>query len=205
MEADIMMNKIELSKGTSIDIDKNNKRIVLGGGCFWGVDEYFKRMPGVVRTFVGYANGSSLGVSYEEVCTGLTGHVEVVFIEYDPKTIDLYHILKYFFKIIDPTINNRQGNDVGTQYRTGIYYIDEIDEKLIKAFIDGIKVSYNNPIVTEVLPLENMTIAEEYHQDYLEKNPGGYCHITFETIPDSDEILTSDNPLWSSEYVKMSE
>lgn len=199
-----MKRNIELSNETVIDVAKDNRRIVLGGGCFWGVEAYFSQLPGVVRTFVGYANGNSVDTSYEEVCTGTTAHAEVVFVEYNPKIIDTKHILKYFFKIIDPTILNRQGNDVGTQYRTGIYTIDEIDEEIVREFVKDISKEYSDEIVVEVKPLENLAIAEEYHRDYLKKNPGGYCHITFETLPDKDAVLVEKN-LWSDEYVKKSD
>lgn len=152
-----------------------NKKIYLGGGCFWGVEEFFKR-KGVLDTTVGYANSDVENPSYELVCSGSTHAVEAVEVVYN---CDLVEILKDFFSIIDPTLINRQAMDIGTQYRTGIYFIDEEDEKVIKDFIDSVKDNYKKPIQTEVLPLKNFYIAEEYHQDYLVKNPGGYCHIKF--------------------------
>lgn len=153
------------------------KEIALAGGCFWGVDEYFSRKKGVISTKAGYANGIKENPTYKEVCTGRTGHAETVLVQYDEALITLTEILEKFFKVIDPTILNRQGNDIGTQYRTGIFYIDEADVTAITAFIDLKRKDYKAQIVTEVVPLKNFYDAEEYHQDYLKKNPRGYCHI----------------------------
>ncbi|MBP1918116.1 peptide-methionine (S)-S-oxide reductase MsrA [Youngiibacter multivorans] len=157
------------------------KEIALAGGCFWGVDEYFSRKKGVKSTKAGYANGIKENPTYNEVCTGRTGHAETVLVQYDESLISLTEILEKFFKVIDPTILNRQGNDIGTQYRTGIYYLDEADIPVITAFIDLKRTNYKKSIVTEVLPLKNFYDAEEYHQDYLKKNPRGYCHIDLNT------------------------
>jgi len=153
------------------------KNIVVAGGCFWGVEAYFKLIKGVVTTRVGYANGHKENPTYKEVCTGTTGHAEVCKITYDDNLIGLKRILKYLFRIIDPTLLNRQGNDRGTQYRTGIYYNNETEAREIEEYIEEISSSYSSPIVTEVLPLTSYYDAEDYHQDYLTKNPGGYCHI----------------------------
>lgn len=153
------------------------KEIALAGGCFWGVDEYFSRKKGVISTKAGYANGIKENPTYKEVCTGRTGHAETVLVKYDEEVITLTEILEKFFKVIDPTVLNRQGNDIGTQYRTGIFYIDEADVPAITAFIDSKRKDYKAQIVTEVEPLKNFYDAEEYHQDYLKKNPRGYCHI----------------------------
>ncbi len=153
------------------------KKIVLGGGCFWGMEAYFKRLNGVVRTEVGYANGQTLEPTYKEVCTNTTGHAEVLYLEYDPSLITLETILTHLWKVIDPTLLNRQGGDIGSQYRTGIYYLDEADVPVIHASKDNEQLKYEKPIVTEVEPLKYYYPAEEYHQDYLTKNPGGYCHI----------------------------
>ncbi len=153
------------------------KEIALAGGCFWGVDEYFSRKKGVISTKAGYANGIKENPTYNEVCTGRTGHAETVLVKYDEAVITLTEILEKFFKVIDPTILNRQGNDRGTQYRTGIYYLDEADIPKIEEFIESKRSEYSAPIVTEILPLKNFYDAEEYHQDYLKKNPRGYCHI----------------------------
>jgi len=153
------------------------KEIALAGGCFWGVDEFFSRKEGVLSTKSGYSNGQVDNPTYEEVCTGKTGHAETVLVQYDESRISLETILEKFFKVIDPTSLNRQGNDIGTQYRTGIYYIDTKDKETIDNFIEQKQPRYSSPIVVEVEPLRNFFDAEEYHQDYLKKNPRGYCHI----------------------------
>jgi len=152
-------------------------KIVLGGGCFWGMEAYFKRLNGILKTEVGYANGQTLEPTYKEVCTNTTGHAEVLYLEYDPAVISLEVILSHLWKVIDPTLLNRQGGDIGSQYRTGIYYLDEADVPVIHASKDNEQLKYEKPIVTEVEPLKYYYPAEEYHQDYLTKNPGGYCHI----------------------------
>lgn len=153
------------------------KKIVLGGGCFWGMEAYFKRFDGVLKTEVGYANGHTVDPTYKEVCSNTTGHAEVLYIEYDPSVITLEFLLMHLWKVIDPTLLNRQGGDIGSQYRTGIYYYDEADLPIIEASKDAEQQKYEKRIVTEVEPLKVYYPAEEYHQDYLTKNPGGYCHI----------------------------
>lgn len=153
------------------------REIVLAGGCFWGVEEYMSRIPGIVETKVGYANGIKENPSYEEVCTGTTGHAEACYIKYNENIISLEKLLNKFWNIIDPTILNRQGNDRGSQYRTGIFYLDEKDLNIIMKSKNEEQKNYKNPIVTEVECLKCFYNAEEYHQKYLKKNPGGYCHI----------------------------
>ena len=153
------------------------KEIYLAGGCFWGVAEYFSRIKGVVETEVGYANGRRENPSYEQVCTGTTGHTETTLVKFDEELISLEKVLNNFWHIIDPTQLNRQGPDKGTQYRTGIYYVDEADKEVILKTLEKVKKRYDDPIVTEIEPLKSYFKAEEYHQDYLKKNPGGYCHI----------------------------
>ncbi|MEA4826777.1 MAG: peptide-methionine (S)-S-oxide reductase MsrA [Clostridium sp.] len=153
------------------------REIVLAGGCFWGVEEYMSRIPGIVETKVGYANGIKENPSYEEVCTGTTGHAEACYIKYNENIISLEKLLNKFWNIIDPTILNRQGNDRGSQYRTGIFYLDEKDLNIIMKSKNEEQKNYKNPIVTEVEHLKCFYEAEEYHQKYLKKNPGGYCHI----------------------------
>ena len=153
------------------------KEIYLAGGCFWGVEEYFSRIEGVVDTDVGYANGRRENPTYEQVCTGTTGHAETTYLKYDEGVVSLEFLLEKFFKIIDPTLLNRQGGDIGNQYRTGIYYLDEEDIPVIKEKMDQVGEMYREPIVTELEPLRSYFSAEEYHQDYLKKNPGGYCHV----------------------------
>lgn len=172
--------KMPLNPNLNIDYSKATlKEIYLAGGCFWGVEAYMRRLPGVARTSVGYANGKTSNPTYEEVCYSNTGHAEAVHILYDPERLPLEVLLDDFFKIIDPTTFNRQGNDVGSQYRSGIYYTDENDKQLILDFVDKIRPQYNKKIITEIKKLKNYFLAEEYHQSYLEKNPDGYCHISF--------------------------
>ncbi len=165
------------------------KEIYLAGGCFWGVEAYMARVPGVAETSVGYANGTTDNPTYEAVCRGNTGHAETVQVRYDPKRLPLADLLRQFFQIIDPTVRNRQGNDFGTQYRTAIYYLDPVDVEAIRAVLAEEQQKYERPVVTEVEPLRSYTLAEEYHQKYLEKNPHGYCHISFETLPDPEAVL----------------
>lgn len=154
-----------------------NKSIYLAGGCFWGVEKYVSLIPGVVSTEVGYANGKTDNPTYEQVCRDHTGHAESVKVIYDSEKISLRQLLRRFFKIIDPTSRNRQGNDIGEQYRTGIYYTESNDKKEILSALDELQGQYDSPIVVETIPLESYYPAEEYHQNYLDRNPGGYCHI----------------------------
>ena len=154
-----------------------NKRIYFAGGCFWGTEHLFSLVEGVKRTEVGYANSRVPYPDYEEVCSGRTGATETVEIVYDDTEVSLTELLSIYFRSIDPTTLNRQGNDRGTQYRTGIYYVDREDLPVIEAFVAAIERRHSEPIVVEVMPLENFYPAELYHQDYLDKNPGGYCHI----------------------------
>lgn len=153
------------------------KDIYLAGGCFWGTEHYFKQIAGVERTRVGYANGNIANPTYEQVCTDTTRFAETVHVTYDPAVIDLRFLLTMYFKAIDPTLLNQQGHDRGTQYRTGIYYTDAADLPVIRAVMDAQRALYAAPIVVEVLPLDNFYAAEDYHQDYLDKNPDGYCHL----------------------------
>jgi len=153
------------------------KEIYLAAGCFWGAEKYLSMIPGVTATEVGYANGKTGNPTYEEVCRHDTGHAETVRVIYDSDQVSLTFLLDLFYDIIDPTSVNRQGNDVGTQYRSGIYYTDQEDKGIIEGSIILLGESYSRPIAVEVLPLLNFYTAEEYHQKYLDKNPGGYCHI----------------------------
>lgn len=153
------------------------KEIVLAGGCFWGVEEFLSRINGVIKTEVGYANGNTLNPTYEDVCYKNTYFAEVCKVTYDENTLSLQNLLKKFFTIINPTSLNIQGNDVGSQYRTGIYYLDEKDIPIIQSIKKEEQTKYSKTIVTEVKPLRNYYKAEDYHQNYLKKNPNGYCHI----------------------------
>lgn len=152
------------------------KEIWLAGGCFWGVEEYFSRINGVIKTDVGYTNGLSNKTKY--LLISLTDHAEAVHIIYDTREITLDKILNHYFKIIDPTSKNKQGNDIGRQYRTGIYYKNNEDQKIIKNYLKKIQDNYKKPIIVEVTKLSNYVKAEENHQKYLKKNPNGYCHIS---------------------------
>src|SRR5690606_4132286 len=153
------------------------RKIVLAGGCFWGVEAYFKQLKGIIDTTVGYANGNIENPSYEQVCHGIATHAEAILIEYDEEVIPLDKIYEHFFRIIDPTSLNRQGHDVGIQYRSGIYYENIIDRYIALEFIKQEQIKYDKPIVVSVEPLHNFFYAETYHQDYLSKNPNGYCHV----------------------------
>lgn len=153
------------------------KTIYLAGGCFWGIQKYFDQFNGVCHTTVGYANGYTENPKYEDVKKELTGHSETVEIQYDEKIISLKEILCYYFDVIDPTSLNRQGEDEGISYRTGIYYVDSEDLSIIENVYQDIQKKYIKPLVVEVKPLDNYYLAEDYHQKYLEKNPNGYCHI----------------------------
>ncbi|QUH25772.1 peptide-methionine (S)-S-oxide reductase MsrA [Serpentinicella alkaliphila] len=158
------------------------KEIVLAGGCFWGVEAYMGRIKGVVETLVGYSNGDLVDPTYEDVKTSTTGHAEVCYIKYDENIISLEALLNKFWNIIDPTVFNRQGPDIGSQYRTGIFYINEEDLKTIIKTKEEQQKKYDKKIVTEIEPLKSFYPAEEYHQKYLEKNPNGYCHIDLSTM-----------------------
>ena len=153
------------------------KKIYLAGGCFWGTDHLFSLVDGVVKTAAGYANSKVEYPSYEEVCTGRTGAAETVEVVYDDTKVGLTDLLSIYFRSIDPTTLNRQGNDIGTQYRTGIYYTDPADLPAIEAFVAAVQRRHTEPLAVEVGPLVNFYPAELYHQEYLYKNPQGYCHV----------------------------
>ncbi|MGX7107854.1 peptide-methionine (R)-S-oxide reductase MsrB [Facklamia miroungae] len=152
------------------------KKIYLAGGCFWGIEAYMEKIYGVADAVSGYANGKKKEVTYEEVIKG-SGHAETVEVTYDPERISLEGLLDYYLKVVDPTSENRQGNDRGIQYRTGIYYIEDQDQAIIEGRLTKEQAKYKQPIRIEVKGLEAFYPAEEYHQDYLQKNPNGYCHI----------------------------
>jgi len=173
--------------------------IWLAGGCFWGLEAYLDRLRGVVWTQVGYANGDTDNPTYEQVCYSNTGHAETVFVRYDPAQIPLATLLAYFFKVVDPTTLDRQGADRGRQYRSGIYYRDAVDEPVIRAVIVAEQRKYRAPVVTEVMPLYNYYPAEEYHQKYLAKNPGGYCHININSLK-GDVMAKSEPPAAKPPY-----
>ncbi len=152
---------------------------ILAGGCFWGVEDLLRKIPGVHSTEVGYSGGGSAQATYELVKTGATGHAESVRIEFDSSKISFLELLEHFFKLHDPTTKNQQGNDVGTQYRSAIFFTSEKQKEEALQMIERVNRSgaWPRPVVTEVVPFKNFFSAEEYHQDYLVKNPNGYtCH-----------------------------
>ena len=167
---------------------KQEQRIIyLAGGCFWGLEAYMERIQGVTDAVSGYANGKGDTTNYQLLHA--TDHAETVKVTYDPNKISLDKLLQYYFRVIDPTSINKQGNDRGRQYRTGIYYQNEQDKAVIEAALKTLQNKYQEPIQIEVEPLKNYVEAEEYHQDYLKKNPNGYCHID---IKKADEPLIDD-------------
>lgn len=151
--------------------------IYFAGGCFWGTEHFFKQIDGVTDTEVGYANSVIPHPTYREVCTGQTQAVEGVRVVYDTAKIDLPYFIRLYLMTIDPTSVNRQGNDAGTQYRTGIYYTTADQQRTAIAELDKEATRHSRPLAVEIKPLINFYSAEEFHQDYLDKNPGGYCHI----------------------------
>lgn len=178
---------------------KNIKEVYFAGGCFWGVEAYMERIYGVEDATSGYANGKTETTSYN-LLHG-TDHAETVHVKYDADKISLDKLLKYYFQIIDPTSINKQGNDRGRQYRTGIYYTDMKDKEIILKEIAEQQKKYSEKIQVEVEPLKHYILAEEYHQDYLKKNPGGYCHIDLEQA-DNVIINPEDYPKPSDEELK---
>ncbi|MBW7455412.1 peptide-methionine (R)-S-oxide reductase MsrB [Paenibacillus sepulcri] len=168
--------------------------IYLAGGCFWGIEAYISRIIGVQDATSGYANGTGENPTYEDVVRGDRGFAETVEVKYDPKRIQLPDLLTDFFKVINPTSVNKQGNDAGINYRSGIYYVNDADASVINAVVAKEQKKYDKKIVTEVLPLTNYYLAEDYHQDYLEKNPDGYCHVDLSIL---DEPVKVDPSLYS--------
>lgn len=158
------------------------KRIVIAGGCFWGVEAYYKKLKGIINTNAGYVNGNIASPSYEDLLAGKATHAEAVEIYYDESLISLVKILEHMFRFIEPTSLNRQGGDFGIQYRTGIYYENLDDKEVIDKFILEMNLKYNNKVAVEVKKEQGFYLAEDYHQDYLDKNPYGYCHVDLSLI-----------------------
>lgn len=156
----------------------NERVIYLAGGCYWGTEHFMKQIDGVIDTTVGFANGNCENPTYEQVCQHTTGFAETVKVVYDADKVSLPFFLDLYYKIIDPTAVNHQGEDFGDQYRTGVYYTDEAERPVIEASIKDLSQYYEAPIAIEVLPLRNYYPAHEAHQDYLDKNPKGYCHVS---------------------------
>ena len=178
------------------------KTIHLAGGCFWGLEAYMQKLNGVEDAVSGYANGKTENPSYYDLKT--SGHAETVKVIYNPDIISLEDILAHYLRVVNPVSVNKQGNDVGTQYRTGIYYTDEADKTIIENILAKEQTKHDKPIAIEVDPLKQFYDAEEYHQDYLEKNPGGYCHIDLSL---ADKPLDKDKEpmIDSSRYIKPSD
>jgi len=178
--------------------------IYLAGGCFWGLEKLMQSIPGVVRVTSGYANGKAgITPNYALVCTGVTGYRETVRVEYEPEKVSLDALLFAYFRVIDPTVQNQQGNDRGTQYQTGVYYADDAAKETVER-IAAIERSRHPKFVVEIGPLERFYDAEEYHQDYLDKNPGGYCHISPTEMAEVSEMIVDPGkyPRPSDEQIK---
>lgn len=167
------------------------KTIYLAGGCFWGVEKYISLIPGVENTEVGYANGDTENPTYEQVCRDNTGHAETVKVTFNSDHISLSELLTRFFEIIDPTSLNKQGNDRGIQYRTGIYCTQQDDRSEVLTALEKLQSKYDKKIVVEAAMLENYYPAEDYHQNYLDRNPGGYCHIPASAFEQAKRPLTA--------------
>ena len=170
-------------EGAEMDFSKEPENVIyLAGGCFWGMEQLMQSIPGVVDVESGYANGTGAeDANYKDVSTGKTGFRETVRVEYDPEQVSLDALLLAYFYVVDPTVENRQGNDIGTQYQAGIYYTSDEARETVER-LAAIEKGRQDVFLVEIGPLENFYKAEEYHQDYLEKNPGGYCHIPREEI-----------------------
>ncbi len=158
------------------------KTIYLAGGCFWGVEAYYKKLKGVTDTQVGYANGNYPNPTYQEVCDEKATHAEAVKVVFNEKQITLEKLLEHLFRIIDPTSVNKQGHDEGIQYRTGVYFENKEDETVARKYVQLRQKDYRKPIALEIQPLRGFYDAETYHQDYLDKNPNGYCHVDFRVL-----------------------
>ena len=160
------------------------KTIYFAGGCFWGVQAYFKSLKGVIATRVGYINGSTAFPKYEDLKSGKADHAEAVKIDYDPEIISLAQLLEHFLRFVDPYSVDKQGHDVGHQYRSGVYYDDLLDAVDVEAYLsEHLEPGYK----IELQMMRNFFPAEEYHQDYLDKNPGGYCHVDLNLIKPSEK------------------
>ena len=181
-----------------MDFTQENENVIyLAGGCFWGTEHLMQSISGVIDARSGYANGTGeQDADYKTVCTGKTGFRETVRVEYDPEQVSLEAILMAYFYVIDPTVQNRQGNDLGTQYQTGIYYTNEKAKETVER-IAAIEKRQGGQFFVEIGPLKNFYSAEEYHQNYLEKNPAGYCHI-----PWNEMKLFAELHIAAEEYTK---
>lgn len=205
----LMLPALLSCSGHNVENEKNMKKeanlqeIYLAGGCFWGTEHFIGMVKGVESTEVGYANSSIPNPTYREVCTGRTGAAETVKVVYDTDSVSLPFILNLYFMTIDPTSVNRQGNDTGTQYRTGIYYTNPADSSVVRLCLEELQAEYSEPVAVEYGMLQNFYPAEDYHQDYLEKNPGGYCHINPALFKIAAEAR--DNSVKEKKYSKPSD
>ena len=168
------------------------KTIYLAGGCYWGVEKYMQNIPGVAQTEVGFANGDTENPTYQQVRYENTGHAETVRVVYDEAVLPLEKLLRLFFRIIDPVSVDRQGEDVGHQYRTGVYYENEADARVVAAELAKLEAQVGQPLAVEACTLCHFYPAEEYHQKYLDKNPGGYCHVPWAAINGVKDIRLED-------------
>ncbi|NPE22498.1 peptide-methionine (R)-S-oxide reductase [Fusibacter sp. A1] len=198
------IKKSGLPDNPNVNVDYDVTRlqeIYLAGGCFWGLEAYMARIYGVYDVTSGYANGNTENPSYEDLIYRNSGHAETVRVQYDPDKVDLDTLLTYYFKVIDPVSLNKQGNDKGVQYRTGIYYTSGGDLEVINRKMATVQAAYDKKLAVEVEPLDQYYLAEEYHQDYLEKNPNGYCHIDLFTV---EEVVINESwyPKPSDEALK---
>lgn len=173
------------------------KTIYLAGGCFWGTEHFMKQIDGVAATRVGYANSQVPDPTYRDVCSGNTGAAETVEVTYNPHKITLPSIIRLFFMTIDPTSVNRQGNDIGTQYRTGIYFTDPADRAVVEDVVATLADDYSHPLALQVMPLKNFYEAEDSHQSYLEKHPEGYCHISPRLFEYARSLRATDSNSYS--------
>ena len=189
----VKQNKAKYKKGTKkMNKSDKTKVIHLAGGCFWGLEAYMQKLNGVEDAISGYANGKTENPTYYDLHT--SGHAETVKVIYKPEIISLEDLLTHYLRVVNPVSVNKQGNDVGTQYRSGIYYTDKNDKKVIDNILKKEQTKHDKPIAIEVLPLKHFFEAEEYHQDYLFKNPNGYCHIDLSLAekplsPDKEPVI----------------
>ncbi len=172
---------------------QNMKTIYFAGGCFWGVEKLMSLVSGVSDAVSGYANGTTTEPTYQQVLKGDTGHRETVKVSYDPAQVGLKDLLKLYFSVIDPTIADRQGNDIGSQYQTGIYWESAQDEAVIREYA-GQEQAKHRAFMVELAPLHAFWPAEDYHQDYLDKNPQGYCHIPLSAFEEARRLVPQDIP-----------
>lgn len=171
---------MQTPKKAQVMANNSLQTATLAGGCFWGVEDLFRKLNGVVETTVGYTGGNVPNPTYERICKGDTGHAEAIQIKFDSTKVSYEEILKYFFRLHDPTTLNRQGNDMGTQYRSAIFYHNDEQKRAAEKVKEEVDASgkWKRPVVTQIVAASEFYSAEEYHQDYLVKNPGGYtCHF----------------------------